>query len=69
MWQTVKRVSTSHEDMTFVEGGKYYNSYFMLHADIMTKALLYGSNRLHAETVTKMSTCEKGDENATACRS
>ena len=55
--------------MTFVEGGKYCNSYFMLHADIMTKTLIYSNNRLHAETVMKMSICEKGDEIATACRS
>ena len=69
MWQTVKRVSTSYEDMTFVEGGRYCNGYFMLHADMMTKTLMYGNNWLHAETVMKMFTCEKGDETVTACRS
>ena len=55
--------------MTFVEGGRYCNSYFMLHADMMTKTLMYGNDRLHAETVMKMSIYEKGDENVTACRS
>ena len=48
--------------MTFAEGGRYCNSYFMLHADMMTKTLMYGNDRLHAETVMKMSICEKGDE-------
>ena len=49
--------------------GRNYNSYFMLYADMMTKTLIYGNDRLYAETVMKMSICEKGDENMTACKS